>query len=347
MHTTHPHQPLSAKVVLRLYAAGERNFCGAMLPGEDFSNADLSGADFTGANIQGTWFVDATLRETNFSGVKAGVPRFWQIVQKVAIAVLSLPVGFMLARTGGSIGGLLDSHDIFSVNSGMASLIMAVVFGAMIVIHGLTWQTLRQIGQAATLVAIVAVTLHGLHASFFVLMLLPRRPIAAISELGITVLITVAAIAQGYGLVLLLAAITLTLSVTGTLMAVLVLAVALFCTAAFDHYAARDVSSLWALVFIAASLLFARYIYGRMRAGDSQFVLAQSVSRLPSILWGTNFSGADLSRANFSQALLPGVTFSDSRRRSTDLTHVRWSVEQLRQAYFGIHLPEDPHTPSP
>ncbi|MDB9529637.1 pentapeptide repeat-containing protein [Oscillatoria sp. CS-180] len=54
------------------------------------------------------------------------------------------------------------------------------------------------------------------------------------------------------------------------------------------------------------------------------------MSLLPSILWGTNFSGADLSNADFTQTLLSGLNFSDSPRRSTNLTNVRWPVEQLR-----------------
>ncbi|MEM1281156.1 MAG: pentapeptide repeat-containing protein [Cyanobacteria bacterium P01_H01_bin.152] len=55
-------QRLTAKTVLQLYAAGERDFRGVILRGCNFRGADLSGADFSGADIRSTRFVGATLR---------------------------------------------------------------------------------------------------------------------------------------------------------------------------------------------------------------------------------------------------------------------------------------------
>jgi uncharacterized protein YjbI with pentapeptide repeats len=52
-------QRLKAKEVLRLYAAGERDFRGAILRGCNFRDADLSEADFSGADIRSARFVDA------------------------------------------------------------------------------------------------------------------------------------------------------------------------------------------------------------------------------------------------------------------------------------------------
>ncbi|MEM9008249.1 MAG: pentapeptide repeat-containing protein [Cyanobacteria bacterium P01_F01_bin.86] len=45
-------QRLKARDVLRLYAAGERDFRGTILRGGNFRGADLSGADFSGAEFR-------------------------------------------------------------------------------------------------------------------------------------------------------------------------------------------------------------------------------------------------------------------------------------------------------
>ena len=324
MNTADSDQPLSAKTVLRLYAAGERNFRGAIIPGENFRNVDLSKADFTGADIRGALFVDATLQGTNFSYVQAGVPRFWQIARGLAISALALLVGYMQARTEGAIGDLFTSSDPFSTTSGVTSLILVVVFGRAIAMYGFTRKALRRIGLSAAQVALIVITLHALDIGFAAL-LFTGSPATALGNISTAVAFVVAKIAQGYGWVLLLAAMTMTISVAGIIMAAFVIVVATFCTVAFDlHAAPRDFPILWALMFTAASLIFALYICRRMRAGDPKFSSLQVVSLLPLILWGTNFSGADLNGADFTQALLNGVNFSDSSRRSTNLTNVRW-----------------------
>lgn len=336
MSTVDPDQPLSAKTVLRLYAAGERNFRGAIIPGENFCNANLSKADFTGADIRGAVFVDATLQGTNFSYAKAGVPRFWQVSRWLALIALALPVGYMQARTGGAIGNLFARSDIFSTTSALISLVMAAVFGVEIGMHGFTWKALRRMGIAAALVAIVAIVLQAVDIGFAML-LFPLLPTAALRKMGTLVLFMAAAIAQGYGRVLLLAAMAIMISVTDVVIAMLVFGVAIFCTAAFDlHAAPRDFPVLWALVFAAASLILALYIR-RTGARAPKFASLQVVSLLPVILWGTNFSGADLRGADFTGVMLKGVNFSDSPHRPINLTNVRWQAEQLRQAYFGRH----------
>ena len=89
-------QRLTAKEVLQLYAAGERDFRGAILTRCNFRRADLSGADFSKANIRGARFVEATLEGTRFCHAEAGRPFLWGIVE-LLIALVVIPCGFFQA----------------------------------------------------------------------------------------------------------------------------------------------------------------------------------------------------------------------------------------------------------
>ena len=56
---------MTAQELLAAYAAGERNFSGALLSGANLSGADLSGADFSGADLYGANLIGANLSGAN------------------------------------------------------------------------------------------------------------------------------------------------------------------------------------------------------------------------------------------------------------------------------------------
>ena len=64
---------MRAEEVLRLYAAGDRDFRGANLRGQSFKREDLSDADFSEADIRGANFANATLVGACFREAKAGL----------------------------------------------------------------------------------------------------------------------------------------------------------------------------------------------------------------------------------------------------------------------------------
>ena len=100
-------QRIKAKDVLQLYAAGERDFRGAILRGQNFRGADLSEADFSRADIRSTQFVDVTLRGVKFCGSQCGLQRRWVVGQKVSIVAINTLSGFLQAFLGAAFASLL------------------------------------------------------------------------------------------------------------------------------------------------------------------------------------------------------------------------------------------------
>ncbi len=135
-------QRLKARDVLRLYAAGERDFRGAILRGCNFRGADLSSADFRGADIRSTRFVDATLRHVNFSHARGGLRFQRGGLQMLLVVVIATIFGFLQAFGGTVIGAALVNSDREIVAAGVAGLIAAVVVFFAIARQGFTLQTL-------------------------------------------------------------------------------------------------------------------------------------------------------------------------------------------------------------
>jgi len=83
-------QRLKSKDVLRLYAAGERDFRGAILRGCSFHGADLSGADFSGADARHTKFINTNLEKVSFCRARLEPMPQWRIIQLLLACFSSL-----------------------------------------------------------------------------------------------------------------------------------------------------------------------------------------------------------------------------------------------------------------
>ncbi|MBE7383831.1 MAG: pentapeptide repeat-containing protein [Leptolyngbya sp. SIO1E4] len=79
-----------------------------------------------------------------------------------------------------------------------------------------------------------------------------------------------------------------------------------------------------------ASIIFAVWVAKLASFGDERFAFIQQATSFLSSFAGTNFKDADLTEADFTQAILEGGNF-----RSSNLTRTCWSqVKQLHQAFF-------------
>jgi hypothetical protein len=88
---------LSATEVTRLYAAGERDFRGAVLRGCNFRGVDLSGVDFSGTKIEGTIFADSILANSSLSYSKTGLSIIGILIQIISVIAVSIVFGALSA----------------------------------------------------------------------------------------------------------------------------------------------------------------------------------------------------------------------------------------------------------
>lgn len=150
-------QRLKAKDVLRLYAAGERDFRGAILRGCNFQEADLSEADFTGADAQSAKFVDAHLYHSNFSKVKCGRTTFLARLNDCMIFCLNLIFSGLYIVAGGITGIAFFWYQEPTVNLlGFSGI--TVFFAVLICLlkYGVTTKSIGLIAIATFISAIFA-----------------------------------------------------------------------------------------------------------------------------------------------------------------------------------------------
>lgn len=159
-------QRLTAKKVLQLYAAGERDFRGTILNGCNFRRADLSGADFSGAKIRGTRFVDATLVGTKFCYTEAG-PSTGRYIVQLLVVLIVIPCGFCQAVASFYLGlGFTAGANDFSIIAMAAAVIIVTtttVVGATVIV-GFAAVAIAAVVTAVTILP--AGALAGMLATF-------------------------------------------------------------------------------------------------------------------------------------------------------------------------------------
>ncbi|MGD1862837.1 MAG: pentapeptide repeat-containing protein [Leptolyngbyaceae cyanobacterium] len=147
-------QRLKAKEVLRLYAAGERDFRGTILRGCNFRDADLSGADFTRADIRSARFIDANLQKVTVCQAHGGLQRRWLGGQFCLIILMAALAGFLQGYSSGLLGYYLRLGI-----EGETEFLIAAIAGILVIILTF-WAiarqgfTLRALGSGAVAVAV-------------------------------------------------------------------------------------------------------------------------------------------------------------------------------------------------
>lgn len=323
-------QRLRAKEVLRLYAAGERDFRGTVLCGCNFYRAVLSGTDFSGADIRSARFVDAILREVDFSQAKAGL-RWWWLGRWFLVVLITGPPGFFL----GYIASWLAYFIIISSNLYDSILYIATVGVVVIFLTAITYQ-----GPNLKTLGIFGVTVASTFA--FALAFPFIFPGTITSAGGIAVVITATF------------AFAFSVAIAGAIPTILAIWVALAGGVFFALHRAftntvRDISNseiaaALAIVAIVAIVIASFLIYAdrQIYKDDPKFRNLRVVGLAFATLRGTTFSGADLTDALFTQAYLKDTNFANSRKRPTVLDRVRWHYAQkLGYARLGTSILQD------
>ncbi|MGB3516756.1 MAG: pentapeptide repeat-containing protein [Elainellaceae cyanobacterium] len=320
-------QRLKAQDVLRLYAAGERDFRGAILRGCSFRGADLSGADFSGADLRSARFVDATLQNAKFCGAQAGLQRRWWLGQLGLVIFIAILTGLLQGFTGSLIGSLLIEGGSVSTSTAIAAIIVIVVTFFAIVRQGFTLKALGIVAVAGAFAVAVAGTVAVAIAFAFSGTVAVAGAFAFVVAFAFAFAFVVAGAVAG----------AVAFAVAGAF--AVAFAMAVVSTIAGAVAVAVAVAGIVAVATLLLSIYINQCIYKRVPKFENLRIIGLACAALG----GTTFSGADLSSTSFSHAYLQRTNFADSRHKPTTLTHVRWHhAQKLDQARLGSSILQDP-----
>ncbi|MBD2086914.1 pentapeptide repeat-containing protein [Coleofasciculus sp. FACHB-542] len=280
----------------------------ANLKGKSFKGQDLTGADFSHADIRGANFTGAILKGANFSHAKAGLQRRWAIFLVIISLILSALSGFTSVLTS-----LFTAYFFAPSTIKQITIIPGVVF--LIVLAVFFIVTIRQ-GQglsagagavagagAAVVAAAVAVAAAAAGAAV----------VAGAVAAAVAAAVAVAGAAAGA------AAGARAAVVAGAVAAAGAVAVAVAAAGAAAAAAAAAVAGLGI------------YMAWRALAGDGKYAFVYTFAVAFAATGGTNFRGADLTDADFTQATLKSTNF-----RGAILTRTCWhQAKKLDRARVG------------
>ncbi|MGB8698651.1 MAG: pentapeptide repeat-containing protein [Thermosynechococcaceae cyanobacterium] len=320
------------------------NFSGQNLSGRSFQGQDLAGANFAHANIRGANFTDAKLRDTNFSHAKGGLQQKWSILLAI-LAIFSLALAAQTSWMAGvvAIETIFPSEPLYRalprVHNGVPG---AIVFSILAIFYGV----LLSQGFATALIAAITVGTGVVAISGAVAGTLCGAK--GLEAVGTGIWRSFAALnwaltgSMTAALSLLLTRLSPWALVVSLLEGLAGLGVIAF---AFSVFQAADTAPVammwpaWPLTIVVVGIIFLSGLYAGWRAlkEDLAFMGIRRVAIALFVFKGTRFCDADLTEADFTQALLANTDF-----RKATLLHTRFHLSQyLERARVGNTLLND------
>jgi uncharacterized protein YjbI with pentapeptide repeats len=303
-------------------SAMPQDFSRQNLRGRNFKGQDLTGANFSHADIRSANFTNAILKGANFSHAKARLQRRWVIVVVIVSLVLSALSGLISGFASVWVSIFFTSKTIkdYTIIPGVVILIVLAAFFIATIRKGLRAVVVLW-AMTVPMTAVVSIALATIvpgDAAATITILTPII-VAAI----VAAAVAVAAIVATAGAVTELAAVLVaaTLTAVGVVFAVATL------TAVGVVAAAAAVATPVA----AAVVVLGIYIAWRALAGDEKYAFVRKIAVAFAATGGTSFRGADLTDADFNQAILRNTDF-----RKANLTRTRfYEAQKLILARVG------------
>lgn len=332
------HLHLTAKKLYYRYRQGERNFSGVNLNGESLRGMNLRGINLSEANLshtdlRGTNFTNAKLIGANLCGVKSGTLRRWAL-PKVLVASMFIVTAGMFAAALWSTCAVLVFHpngsypatktvngDIITGLAGLATLV-GILF--LTCSRGLL-STLGIIFPvvASAIVISVSVSATKGDADFGIAALSVGAIAAFVIVIGtFSILFTFAADVASTVAVAIAGSRSTSIAFVFTFALTFLLVGFIFSidkSVAFTGSTA--VATIFAGIGASVTLLISYLISCRALRGDPRDHLVFTVTSWFIGWGGTQFRGADLTRADFSKATLKSAHF-----HNTILTHTRFHL---------------------
>jgi Pentapeptide repeats (8 copies) len=299
---------MKTRKLLALYQQGTRDFRNQNLSGRSFAGQDLSGVNLSGADIRGADFTNAILKNANFTGVRAGILPG----QKLVILLASVAASLLLGGVAGWVDALVElefhNTDGFggiapSISAKWAVLVILLAFGFVAQRFGM------MAGFSLFTIALLIVGIGAFVTTSFV-------SIAAAVVIAVTVVAFIAAVTT----VIVILSLTTALAVSMSAGAIVLAAF----TPVFAWVAVPSAQESAVVLAIVVTLLSA-YISWCAYHGDERHRELRALAETLATRQGTNFQGADLTNADFSQARLKGSNFNDAIFNRTRITKAAYA----------------------
>jgi uncharacterized protein YjbI with pentapeptide repeats len=355
-------QRLKAKDVLRLYAAGERdfrgiilrndyfwqrdlrevNFCDSDLRGCDFRWTDLSGSNIQNSDIRGTIFFETNLSEVNFTKAIGGkkkrvfLPQTALIAWIIALMCLSSIAIIQSYTNHFMLPQYVTYYDVRLYE--LLAIAMGLICSAIIIRKGFSGMT--------TLLSVLMGSILGISLAK-ILGVDYGLGIIAVSGILITFL------GGFYDILIRRDSSTIFPFVFPVVISFTVLfsAIVSFGTTFFIVFVTKfpsDSDDLFVMsgdavgIACALTLLCFLYMVFRVLEGDSDFIWIAKLMKSFASHAGTSFRGSFLRNVKFTYADLKNVDFSNSVNNVTNLTRVRWkAVQGLEYCHLEDPILED------
>ena len=265
--------------------ADNLDYRGRRLRNQTFAGGSLVGADFSDADIRGADFSDADLRGARFCRSRGGISPVW-VAAVIAITLLAAAaVGVIAAMATGAMAGRLGSGETMD----RAAVLTVTIIGFTMIVIAVFRDLRRAIvvgGIAAAIVLAIVIPLLVIQDAF------------SARTTAIAVIWVVAIVA------------TFLLGAVARASAGIVSPAAFFVVVAVGALTAKTAGGtiLAVLIALAAVILARRALTDPVRAG-----WLHRVSRRLILNRATRYQRADLSNADFTDAVTGPSDFSDAR----------------------------------
>lgn len=285
--------------IFQISAPEEKDFKDQDLQGRSFKGTDLSGAMFAGADIRGANFTNAILRNANFTGVRAGLETHKVVIFSASMILVSALIGILAGFVGATIGLQFHSTTI-DFSAKVLALAVHVSFLLIALRKGIT------AGFSIFAMALAAAFIVAIVNSAFV-------PIAGAIAIAIVIDFSVAALTMVAAVVGIMAYEVVNLKIARIVAAGFAIA--------FTFTLLLSRTSVSGIAIAMTVMILSAYVGWRTLRRREEI---RSLGGTLFARWGTSFRDADLTGADFSQAILKNTDF----RRAT-LTNIRWNERMM------------------
>jgi len=276
----------------------------------NFSGKNLEGTDFSGSDIRGFNFTGANLTDADFSNTKAGLKKHWIVIT----FLFSLITGFMIGGIAAFMGSFLCSQNTNEQIAGAIALIGCIIFSAISVREGFANAFVKVVTILASIGIFVgssSVFLNNLVTANIAVYTATSFSLSTFVVIIITACLTFIIAANSAKIL------------TCSLISAIFLAISIPLLA--ESKIASDIAQRGLLGFTITIgitllvMLLCTNISRGILAGGENHSFIRKIAIATAGIGGTSFRGANLTAANFTEAILKNTDFSKA-----DLTHTIW-----------------------